>query len=329
MTQATGEFDTTPARIVVHDPATTGALDLMGRLPREDVKERSLFSAPPEPSAFGTHHAELVAAVRAAGIEVVELRELVREARLRGQIERNPNQVYTRDAAITLPWLPGWYIGGAMRMPVRRQEVAVVTAGLRALGLRELFTAPQGCFLEGGDVIPAVIDGRRTLLVGFGPRTARRTLDLLWERLAPWALDAVIGVRLAEWRMNLDGALVPVAGDTVVADPGSIEAGFVVDPAGRRAVNVLGLLRNAGMTVVEVTKDEAMAQQACNILCLGKRRVVCYDLCERVIDALRDRDIAVRTVPGSELIKGTGGPRCMTRPVYASRPAGSGSGEGA
>jgi arginine deiminase len=56
--------------------------------------------------------------------------------------------------------------------------------------------------------------------------------------------------------------------------------------------------------------------QACNCFCLGGRRVIAYDLSERVADGLRARDIEVLTVPGRELIKGTGGPRCMTRPLY-------------
>lgn len=314
---ALSEFAAKPARAVVHDPAEAGALDLLAEVPEEELRERSLFSSRPEPRAFSAEHAAFVTALRDAGIDVVHLRGLVHGTDIFTTVRRNPNQVYTRDSVITLPWLPGWYIGGAMRIPIRRPEVAVMAAALRALGLRELFTAPPDCFLEGGDVIPFVADGRRTLIVGFGPRTARRSLDLLWERLAPWALDELIGVRLAEWRMNLDGALVPVAHDTVVAHPRSIETAFVRDRTGQRAVDVLGLLHGLGMAVIEVTQDEAMAMQACNILCLGARRVICYDLCGRVLDALLERNIDARPIPGSELIKGTGGPRCMTRPVYA------------
>lgn len=90
----------------------------------------------------------------------------------------------------------------------------------------------------------------------------------------PWALDEIVAVRLPEWRMNLDGVLVPVADDTVVAHPGSIEAAFVRDRQGERTVDLLGLLRELGMTVIEVTREESMAMQACNCLCLGNRRVI-------------------------------------------------------
>lgn len=311
-----GELEAVPARLIVHDPAATGALDALAGATRAELKERTLFAERPESRGFAAEHAALVRALEEAGVEVVRLADLIGGSELWNEVETNPNLVYTRDAAITLPWLPGCYVGGAMRMPIRRPEVAVMAAALEALGLRELFRMPPDRFLEGGDVIPLVRDGRRALLVGFGPRTDRRSIDLLCERLLPRALDEIVGVRLAAERMNLDGVLVPVADDTVVAHPASIEAAFLRDARGERPVDVLRLLRELGMTAIEVTRRESTALQACNCLCLGGRRVVCYDLAPRVVEALRRRDVEVTTIPGSELIKGTGGPRCMTRPAY-------------
>jgi N-dimethylarginine dimethylaminohydrolase len=312
---AQGEFAAVPARVIVHDPSGTGAFSILDAVPPEELKERTLYAARPAEELFAAQHAALVQAVRHAGVEVVRLEDLVGDDTLR-HVAANPNHVYTRDSAVTLPWLPGRYIAGCMRAPIRRREVAVVSEALRELGLRELFAAPPGCFLEGGDVIPFTRDGRRTLLVGHGPRTTRAGIDVLWEQLAPWALDEIVGVQLPDWRMNLDGVLVPVAHDTVIAHPGSIESAFRRDEEGERPVDVLHLLRGLGMEVIEVSREESMEMQACNCLCLGDRRIVSYDLCERTIGALRARDIELTPIPGSELIKGTGGPRCMTRPIY-------------
>jgi arginine deiminase len=44
--------------------------------------------------------------------------------------------------------------------------------------------------------------------------------------------------------------------------------------------------------------------------------VVYYDLCERVSRILQRHGVEVLHTPGAELVKGRGGPLCMTRPVY-------------
>jgi N-dimethylarginine dimethylaminohydrolase len=308
------EYDASPVRVLVHDPAETRALERLLDIPADELAERSLFRAHPDPERFGREHAALVASLESAGIEAVRLGDIVDEHGRRA-LERNPNHVYTRDAAITLPWLPGCFVRGAMRHPIRRGEPDVVAYALRALGLEEL-VPPHECFLEGGDVIPLARDGRRALFVGFGPRTSRNGIDVLWRHLHPWALDEIIGVEIVPERMNLDGVLVPVTDDTVIVDRSSIVRSFVLDAKGERAVDVLALLSELRLEPLEVTRDEATLLQACNCCCLGARRVIAYDLSERVADDLRARDIEVLTVPGGELIKGTGGPRCMTRPLY-------------
>jgi len=88
------------------------------------------------------------------------------------------------------------------------------------------------------------------------------------------------------------------------------------------------------MRIIDVTREESVFSQACNCVCLGDRKVICYDLCDRVLNELRRLDIEVSAVAGSELVKGRGGPRCMTRPIYAPvrpsaprRAAGSGPGD--
>ena len=71
------------------------------------------------------------------------------------------------------------------------------------------------------------------------------------------------------------------------------------------------------MRVIEVTREESVHQQACNAVCLGDRRLICYDLCPRAVRLLKDNAVDACCIPGSELVKGRGGPRCMTRPLYA------------
>ncbi|HET9242183.1 MAG TPA: arginine deiminase family protein [Gaiella sp.] len=217
----------------------------------------------PDPEAFAREHDALTAALRSVGTEIVYLRDVV-GSRARRHLEENPNHVYTRDSAITLPWLPNVFIRGAMRKAIRRREPDVMAC----------------------------------------------------RELVPEALDQLVAIELVPERMNLDGALVPVAHDVVLVDPSSIVRSFLLDERGRRGVDVIELLRLKGFQPLVVTRREATALQACNCVCLGEGRVVAYDLCRRALGELRDRDVDVLPVPGSELIKGTGGPRCMTRPLY-------------
>jgi N-dimethylarginine dimethylaminohydrolase len=310
-----GEYEARPRRVLVHDPGATLAFERLSEVPSSELERRFLFRAVPDREGFSRQHASLVRALRGAGIEVVYLDQVARPEHL-ARLDENPNHVYTRDSAITLPWLPGRFIRGAMRKPVRRNEPDVMACALSTLGQSEILSMDADLVLEGGDVIPFARDGRRTLLVGCGPRTIRPSLEALREQLIPAALDELIGVELVAERMNLDGALVPVADDTVLVEPTSILRSWLIDKHGQTPVDVIQLFANAGVEAIEVSRAEATTKQACNCICLGDRTLVMYDLCERVTRELRARGIDVLTVPGTELIKGTGGPRCMTRPIY-------------
>jgi N-dimethylarginine dimethylaminohydrolase len=66
-----------------------------------------------------------------------------------------------------------------------------------------------------------------------------------------------------------------------------------------------------------VIREESIFGQACNAVCLGEGRLLYYDLTLRIADTLRRHGFDPLLVPGSELFKDRGGPRCMTRPLYA------------
>lgn len=311
------EFAVRPTAVIVHDPVAAGSFDAMlGVRDAETLQQRLLFRALPDRRRFAEQHRAFVDLLARHVGRVHYLSELLAGDAALDLACDNPNQVYTRDALITLPWVPWGYIPGNMKMPVRRREVRTMAAAVERLGLRPIARLGPELYLEGGDVIPFVREGRRGLLVGFGRRTARETLAFLQSTLIPQHLDEIIGVELAPWRINLDGGMVPVASDVVIAHPASILSGVLLDACGERPFDVLGTLRDLGIKIVEVERDESIFMQACNCVCLGDRKLICYSLCERVLGALRGHDLEVLAVEGTELVKGTGGPRCMTRPIY-------------
>lgn len=311
------EFATSPEAVVVHDPVAAGALKVLAAAPEEEVLGRFLFRDVPDVQRFAAQHREFVAAADTAVGRVVYLAELVGELECFAVAHTNPNLVFTRDAAITLPWAPEVYLASRMARPIRRPEVAVMSAALEALGLRRVeWGADDGCVLEGGDVVPFSRAGRRTLLVGYGPRSTLQAARRLAEALVPSLADEVIAVELAAHRMNLDGGLLPLADDVVVAHPASVLSASLLDGGGERRIELFGLLGDLGVRVVDVGFEDSVSLQACNYLCVGERRVIGYDMAEPVLRKLRSYGVTVIAVPGGELVKGRGGPRCLSRPVY-------------
>jgi N-dimethylarginine dimethylaminohydrolase len=158
------------------------------------------------------------------------------------------------------------------------------------------------------------------LLVGYGPRTSEGTLHYLRETLVRDGLvDEIVGIHLAPWRLNIDGCFFPVSGNTIVTNRDSVLDGVVLDGRGTRSIDPFTWFPDHGFGLVEVTREESFFQQVCNFACLGANRVVAYGMNERVNNILRDRGLEVRSVPGDQLVKGNGGPHCMTRPIFRSR----------
>lgn len=311
------EYDTCPQAVIVHDPVAAGAFEIMKQLdPEADLEESLLFRSRPEVALYAEQHLEFVKTLRGLVSKVFYLSEIIGRTQEFRYAGANPNQVFTRDSLITLPWIPDGYIGARMAKPLRRRETETMRAAVEALGLKEIVRLPKDLFLEGGDVIPFSRKGMRTLLVGYGPRTLLESIRFLRQSLIPDYVDEIIGIRLASWRMNLDGGLVPIAGDLIVSDTSSIVGGVLLTREREETIDVLGLFRDLGMRIIDVSPEESVFSQACNCLCVGEGKVIYYDLCRRVRFLLLDQGIDVWTIPGSELVKGRGGPRCMSRPIY-------------
>ena len=78
------------------------------------------------------------------------------------------------------------------------------------------------------------------------------------------------------------------------------------------------LLRSRGYKFVEIEASERRTL-ACNVLSLGRRRLLALQENDGTNDRLRRAGFEVRTFPGRELgINGSGGPTCLTRALLRS-----------
>lgn len=317
------EFSTSPKVVIVHDPTEFSAFDGgFGSCDREKLQDYYLFREQPNIKQFHLDHQDFVRTLKSLVPKVLYVSEILSERspaqleKFSSYLSKNPNQVYTRDALITIPWIPNGYIRGNMGTEIRYKEAEVMSCVADLLGLEEIVKVPDELALEGGDVIPFCHKDKKYLLVGYDKYTPKETLYFLQSELVSQGIiDGVIGIKLAPWRINLDCGMVPVAEDVIVAETDSLLGGILLDSSETK-INPIEFFKDLGFNFIEVTQEESVYKLGCNCFCVGERTIVAYDLPQRVHRLLEQHDIKAIKIKGKELVKGTGGPRCMTRPIY-------------
>jgi len=314
------EYLVPPQFIIVHDPTEFGAFDgFTAAVDENALLATYLFRAQPDVDALRRQHQAFVETIRQY-VPVRYLKDVLEGPGLdavRCHLTANANHVFTHDAFITLPWVPDGYFLANMKKTIRQKEPAVMQRVAETLGLQEIVRIPPGLYLEGGDVMPICLDGKRMLLIGYGPRTSADALRFLDTTLVRAGIvDEILGFQLAEWRLNIDGCFFPVSDRLAVANRESIRGGMRLCGKSCVEVDPVAFFESHGYTIVEATRVESFFLQACNYLCLGSGRFIAYNMTDRINALLRDRGLTVIGVGGDQLVKGNGGPHCITRPIY-------------
>ncbi len=243
-----------------------------------------------------------------------------------------PNLVFTRDASV---WIGDHVAVTSPASPARRREATLMYAVYRhhpRFAGTPMAYEPQLEPLEGGDVLllaPGVV------AVGVGERTTPAGAERLARRLFARNLaHTVLVVPVAQQRatMHLDTVctmvdtgtvlMYPAVADTLVAypvTPGEDGEPLVGEPGPFLVVaaRAMGLPE---LRVIDTGLDPVVAEReqwddGNNTLAIDARLCVAYERNVETNAQLELAGIEVERVPGSELVTGRGGPRCLSCPL--------------
>jgi len=114
----------------------------------------------------------------------------------------------------------------------------------------------------------------------------------------------------------LDGTMMVIDRDLAVVHQPSFAGTASVFENGkmRKRLKFLQFLKANGMRLVKVT-DYERQRRATNVIAIGPRKVVGYAGNARVKREFAQNGIDLIEIEEAELIRGYGGPRCMTMPI--------------
>ena len=263
-----------------------------------------------------------------------------------------PNAYFTRDPAVTVR---DAVISSKMHYPARVRESLLTRAVLEhhrelrdnaiVYGRSDRPDEDRPYTIEGGDVIMLSAEA---VLIGASERTRSETIELL----AGKCFDLDLVKRIYEIPIPAERAFMHLDTIFTVLDRGTvlwfsqvmerIDHVHRLEPAAdhedgggvRRTVDerpFVDVLRDefgCDLTLIDTaggTKHFASREQrtdGTNTFAIAPRVAMAYARNERTAAALESHGIECVTIDGSELVRGLGGPRCMTMPLRRASSSG-------
>src|ERR1700729_2964212 len=250
-----------------------------------------------------------------------------------------PNLLYQRD---TSSWIYGGVSVNAMAMPARMRETVNDEAIYR---WHPMFSGGGfEVWYHGADAAPATIEGGDILVIGNGAvlagmseRTTPQAVELIAHRLfSAGAARCLVAIDMPKARafMHLDTVMTMcdygvftkymnlgmLPSYTVEPGASARELKVTDHPPEDMHTAIAAALGLPGIKVLTASQDPAAAQReqwddGCNVLAIEPGVVVAYDRNVTTNTYLAENGVEVVPVPGSELGRGRGGPRCMSCPI--------------
>jgi N-dimethylarginine dimethylaminohydrolase len=291
----TGELQ----RVMVCPPENAG-----WNIPAKVAAWRELgFHRAPDFMLAQKQHENLSDLLRECGAEVVSLpssESLTLDA------------VYTHDASLATDY------GLVLMNPGKKNRVAEAQAHAKAcgeLGIPVFGEIRLPGTSESGDIV--WLDSQ-TLLVGDGYRTNKAGIEQMRVLLSPKDASKDTTKNIEVLSAPLPYGPGPSACLHLMSLMSMLDEQTILVDLPWLAVETVELLKARGFRLIEIEYSERDTL-ACNVLSLGRKRLIALEENAKTNQNMRDAGFDVRTFPGSEIcINGAGGPTCLTRPLLRS-----------
>ena len=276
-------------RVLVCSPRTAG-----WNHPQRVSTWRELgFHHAPEFETAQSQHAALVSELKTAGAEVIELPP---------DDHLSLDAVYAHDASLATDF------GLILMHPGKANRVAEARhhgSSCEAHGIPTFGTITSPGTTEAGDIL--WLDSK-TLLIGHGYRTNAAGIEQMRALLAPKGVEVLSA--------PLPYGPGPSACLHLMSLISLLDEHTALVDLPWFAVETVELLQSRGFTFIPIDETERDTL-ACNVLALGGNRLLAIEENHKTNARLRHAGFDVRTFSGSEIcINGSGGPTCLTRPLF-------------
>jgi N-dimethylarginine dimethylaminohydrolase len=279
----TGELQ----RVIVCPPANAG-----WNVSRNSAWRELGFRHAPDFAAAQKQHEALCRVLQENGAEVLTLPSAE---------SSTLDAVYTHDASLATVF------GMLLMNPgkkSRRPEASLHAEFCAGVGVPLLSSVVDPGISEAGDIV--WLDAK-TLLIGNGYRTNQEGIKQIRHMLSPYDVEVISA--------PLPYGTGPSACLHLMSLMSMLDEQTILVDLPWLAVETVTLLRSRSFRLIEID-DSERETLACNVLALGKNRLIALEENSKTNQRLRDSGFDVQTFPGDELcINGGGGPTCLTRPL--------------